>query len=118
MIVSNNETYVLEYYKHIKNSAYEYEQTPTCYFFGRPANRLEIKNYRVQQGVQANSDSVFIVASNLPAEVKANDRIVYLGKVWTVESVGYYFDASYIVNAKTLSNEYVLKRLPKGLTLS
>ena len=117
MIPTNNETYKFTLTKRVKNSAYEYEETPTSVFYGRPANTLETKNYRIQKGVNGNNDSHFIVSSNLPDVVDINDRVLYLGKEWTIMSVGYYFDASRIVNARAFSEEQIIAKCPKGINI-
>ena len=117
MIPTNNERFILVLYKCIKNSAYEWEKTPSCTFKGRPANQKEIRNYRIQQGVNGNSDSQFVLATNLPANVKPQDKIFYQGKEWTVMSVGYYYDSTRFVNEGAFRQEYIEKRCPKGLNL-
>ena len=118
MIVANDETYILEVYKRKQNSPYEYEDTPCLVFKGRPANNVERKKYRIQKGVNGNTDSVFIFSSNLNInDLNAGDRIVYLNKIWEVQSVGFYFDSSYIVNGAIFSDDYIASRCPKGVTL-
>jgi len=116
MLVSN-ERYVLALYKRKKNSAYEWEEEPTLWFKGRPANQIEIKNYRVQQGVNANTDSTYVFCSNLPENVKPGDKIFFLDKEWTVASTGYYFDNARFVNPALMSEEYIAKRCPKGINI-
>lgn len=118
MIPTNDETYILEVYKRKENTPYEYEDYPYLVFKGRPANNLERKKYRIQKGVNGNTDSVFIFSSNLNADIiNAGDRVVYLGKVWEVQSVGYYLDSSYIINGQLFSNDYIASRSPKGVAL-
>ena len=117
MITTNNEKYPLTLYKRVPNSSYEWENAPTCRFRGRPASQKEIKTFRLQQGVNGNSDSQFVVCSNLPNDVKPQDKVVYLGKEWTVMSVGYYFDEARFVNAGIFNDAYIEKRCPKGLNL-
>lgn len=117
MIPTNNEKYILSVYKRKENTPYEWEDTPVITFFGRPANRMEKKLYRIQKGVNGNNDSVLIYASNLPLEVSIKDRVDFLGKQWTVESVGFYFDETRIVNASLLSEEQIIERCPKGIVL-
>lgn len=117
MIPTNNERFTLELHKRVPNSSYEWEKEPTCKFKGRPANQKEIKQYRIQQGVNGNSDSQFVLASNLPANVKPQDKIFYQGKEWTVMSIGYYYDSTRFVNEGAFRQEYIEKRCPKGLNL-
>ena len=107
----------MQCYKRIKNSPYQYEDAPSFTFYGRPANTLETKNYRVQKGVNGNTDSQFVVSSNLPEIVDIGDRIKFLGKIWTVQSIGYYFDASRIANYKAFSEEQIIAKCPRGLNL-
>ena len=117
MIPTNDERYELVLYKRVKNSPYEIETAPKVYFKGRPANQVEVKNYRIQKGVNGNSDSVFVKATNLPEDVSVGDQILFLGKIWTVASVGYYFDGGLFINPSVLSEEQLIERCPKGLNL-
>lgn len=117
MIPTNNEKYVFELYSRIPNSPYEYESKPSVIFKGRPASQVEIKTYRVQKGVNGNTDSTFVVATNLPKEIKPKDKVKFLGKIWTVNSCGYYFDQANFVNAGLMSEEQIIHRCPKGLNL-
>lgn len=117
MLVTRGETYKLELIKRKENSAYEWDDAPTITFKGRPANQFEKKKYRIQKGVNGNTDSIFIYASNLPKDVQPFDKVNFLGKTWTVESVGYYFDASLIVNADIMTDDQIIERCPKGIAL-
>ena len=117
MIVSRGETYELKRYPRVENSPYDYEETPDLIFYGRPASQFEKRNYRIQQGVDGNSDSVFVLSSNLPETIKPKDKIVFLGKEWQVLSIGYYFDQNLVLNGKVFSSEYIESRCPKGLNL-
>ena len=117
MIVVRGETYDFQLVPRKENSAYEYENHPSITFRGRPANSIEKKNYRIQQGVNGNTDSVYVICSNLPNEIKPGDRITFVGKVWTVNSVGYYYEDNRVVNNSIMSNEYLMERCPKGLNL-
>lgn len=117
MIVARGETYELARFPRVENSPYEYEDAPDIVFFGRPANTLEKKVYRIQQGVNGNSDSIMVYATNLPAEIKPNDKIRFMGKEWSVASIGYYFDSNRIVTARIFDDDYLFKRSPKGLVL-
>ena len=117
MIPTNDEKYELKLYKRVKNSDYQWESSPRLVFNGRPANQVEKKTYRVQKGVNGNTDSVFVKATNLSEEVDPGDQVTFLGKVWTVMSVGYYFDGALFVNPSCLSDEQIVERCPKGLNL-
>lgn len=117
MIPTNDEKYELKLYKRVKNSSYEWEKTPSIVFRGRPANQVESKIYRVMKGVNGNTDSIFVKSTNLPEEISVNDKVVFLGKEWTVMSVGYYFDGGLFVNPSCLSEEQIVERCPKGLNL-
>lgn len=116
MLVTN-ERYILKLYKRIPNSAYEYEDVPCAEFKGRPANQYEKRKFRIQQGVQGNNDSVYVVCSNLPKEIKPEDKIEFLGKTWTVTSIGYYFDQNKIVNPAIFDENYISNKCPKGIAL-
>lgn len=117
MITVGNERFTYKVYKRVPNSPYEWEKTPHAIFKGRPANQLEKKQYRIQQGVNGNSDSVFVICTNLPKDVSIKDKVTFLGKEWTVASIGYYFDQSRFVNAGIFNDEYIQARCPKGINL-
>ena len=117
MIPTNDETFVFEVYKRKENSPYEYEDFPAFTFKGRPASNIEKKKYRVQKGVNGNTDSTFIFSSNLFEDIEPGDRVYYLGKIWEVQSTGYYYDSAYITNGQIMSDEYIMSRCPKGVNL-
>ena len=117
MITARGETYRLARYPRVADSAYEYADRPDVGFMGRPAAQNEVKDYRVQQGVNANSGGMFVYATNLPKEIKPHDRILFMGKYWSVLSVGYYYQDNLIVNGSLFSEEYLTERCPKGLAL-
>ena len=114
---TNNETYDFLVIPVKKNSAYENDKDNTFTFKGRPANTQERKKYRLQLGVNTSDDSVYIFATNLPDNIKPGDRVKYLGQTQVVESVGYYYDLNFIVNASLFSEEYIIAQAPKGITL-
>ena len=117
MIPARGENYELKLWKRKENSAYEWEEAPALIFYGRPASKIERKKYRIQKGVLGATDSTYVVCTNLPETIKEGDRIDFLGKEWKVESVGYFFDENLIVNPRIMSDEYIAKRCPKGMTL-
>lgn len=117
MIPTAGESFMLKRYPRKPNSSYEWSNMPDVEFFGRPATPNEVKTYRIQQGVIGANESVYIYASNLPKEIAVGDKLTFRGDEWTVESVGYYFEASRIVNNGIMSNDYIIERCPKGITL-
>lgn len=117
MIVVNNETYRYKVFKRKENSPYEWQDAPITTFKGRPASQFEKKQYRIQQGVNGATDSVFVISSNLPKELQIKDKVVFQGKEWTVASIGYYYDEAKFVNAGLFSDEYIAARCPKGINL-
>ena len=110
------ENYECLLYKIKPNSAFEYETTPIK-FRCSPANQKDIKSYRITKGVLGDKDSVYLVATNLPDSIEPNDRVVFMGKILNVESVGYYLNESGIVDASVMSFDYLQARSPKGITL-
>lgn len=117
MIVARGETYECKRIKRKQDSPYEYEDYPDLTFYARPANQIEKRNYRIQQGVNGNNDSVYLLSSNLPKEIQVGDKIIFLGKVWSVMSFGYYFNENLVLNGKIFSPEYIENRCPKGVNL-
>lgn len=117
MIPTNDETYTIELTKKKDNTPYVYENAPCITFKGRPMNQIERKNYRVEKGVNGGSDSAYIKATNLPKDIAEGDRIRFLGKIWTVMSVGYIFDQARLVNASCLSEQQIVDRCPKGINV-
>lgn len=117
MIVVHGENYVAQRYKRIDNSDYEWEDAPDITFRCRPASQMERKNYRIQKGVEGGSDSIYIICSNLPTDIKDRDKIYFMGKMWTIQSIGYYFDSNRLVNPNIMSEEYIINRCPKGISI-
>lgn len=117
MLVSHGETFELELIKRVGNSPYEYEVSPSIHFKGRPANNLEKKIYRVTAGVNASEDGIFVYTSYLPEDVKPMDQVTFMGKKWTVASVGYYLLDGAVANASIFSTKHLEERCPKGLSL-
>lgn len=116
-MVSRGEIYTLTLFKRKKNSAYEYEDTAKCVFKGRPAKNVEKTSYALQNGVLNGIDDTFVFATQLPAEVSVGDRVYYLGKFWSVSSVGVYLEEMRMVNASIMDDRKLMERAPKGLTL-
>lgn len=117
MIPTNNEKYSLEVVSRKNDSAYEYEETPKIVFFGRPANNAEKNNYRILKGVHGQQETLYIYATNLPEDLKPGDMIRFQGTEKIVETIGYYYNNSLIVNPSLMSDEYIIVRCPKGITL-
>lgn len=117
MIVSRGETYNLWLFKRVPNSSYEYEDTASLCFKGRPARNSERNYYSIQKGFANGVDEVYIFSSHLPAEVAVGDRVFYLGKFWSVSSVGVYFEEARVVNASVMDSEKLIDKAPKGITL-
>lgn len=117
MNVTFGETYELKLYRRLPNSPYEYEEIPYATIYCVPASPKEKSTYRVMQGVQSNEEHIFLRVNNLPAEIKPQDKVVFLGETKAIGSIGYYFDKSYIVNARVMKPEYIYTKCPKGLTL-
>ena len=59
----------------------------------------------------------FDKAPNLPDEIEPNDQIKYLGKIWLVESVGYYLDKATFIDASIFDDEFIKAKSAKGITL-
>lgn len=118
MIPTNNENNKAKVYKCLDNSEYIYEEVPSIEFRCRMASPIEKKKYRLIKGVNASTDSTFLFASNLPyTQLRDGDRIEFLGKIWTVESIGYYLEQSKVINNGIMSEEYLIQKSPKGITI-
>lgn len=116
MITQNNETYDLVLIKYDRKNC-TYDNDHPYHFKGRPANSLEKKAYIVEKGVHSKEEGTYIYATNLPENIDESDRIVFLGENKMVESVGYYFDNTRIVDASIFSDEYIKSLCPKGITI-
>lgn len=115
---NEQETYNLKLYKRVRgNSAYQYEENSILSFKGRPANRMEVKLFRVLKGVNSATNGVMLVCSNLPNQVEIDDRVEFMGKVMLVKNIGYFYNENGIENNSLFSNEYLTLRCPKGITL-
>lgn len=113
----HRDTYELKLYKRKKgNNAYEYEENCSLIFKGSIATNNEKRTYNITKGVNGTEDSCLIKCSNLPDLVEVGDKVYFLGKMWVVNSVGYYYDATKMINTG-FSNEYLIDRCPKGVNL-
>lgn len=118
MIPTNGENLPIKLYKLKENSPYEYEKEPSTVFYGRPANAIEKNTYRIQKGVNSSSDGILVFCTNCPYDkIKDGDKVEFMGKVWTIASVGYYVQDTRLINSRHMNNEYILKRSPKGIRL-
>ena len=118
MLVANDERFTLEITHRKENSSYEYEDAPYCSFKGRPASNIEVKEYRIMKGVNGGTDSTFVYGSNIPTgDIKIDDQVKFMGKVWVVKSIGYYYDKARIHNPNIYSEEQIRAKCPKGLNL-
>lgn len=115
--INNKDTFVVKFFKRIKNSAYEYEQKESGTFKCRIAENQETRSYRLLAGVNANQESIYIVCSNLPIDLKPQDKVMFMGQIKTIESIGYYYNDSNIVNACLFNDDYIIARSPKGITI-
>lgn len=115
-IIPSKETHILKVYSRIDNS-YDYETTPKITFKGRPANNMETREYRVMKGVNGANSSVFVYCSNLPEKVKIGDKVEFLNQIWTIMSIGYYYDNTKIINAGIMSEDYIMQKSPKGINI-
>lgn len=115
---SEQETYTIKVTKRFRgNSKYEYPQDTVLTFKCRPANKMEIKTYRIIKGVNSSNNGVMLFCSNLPNEVDIDDRVEFMGKTMLVKNIGFFYNDNGIVNAGAFSNEYLAMRCPKGITL-
>ena len=115
---NEQETYTLKLYKRVRgNSAYEYDENSILSFKGRPANRMEVKLFRVVKGVNGATNGVMLVCSNLPDQVEIDDKVEFMGKIMLVKNIGYFYNENGIENSSLFSNEYLALRCPKGITL-
>jgi len=117
MIPTNNEKFLIQVFSRKKNSAYNYDDSPTIEFYGRPANNAEKKTYRILKGVHGQQETLYLYVTNLPEDLKPGDMIRFQGTDKIVETIGYYYNNSLIVNPSVMSDEYVIARCPKGITV-
>ena len=53
----------------------------------------------------------------MPEDISDGDRIEFLGKLWSVTSVGVYFEQGRFVNAGIMDSDKLMAKCPKGITL-
>ena len=115
---NEQETYELKLHKRERgNNAYTYSKDSVLIFKGRPANKMEVKIFRVVKGVNGSNNSITVYCSNLPNEVDVEDKVDFMGKIMTIKNIGLFFNDNGVVNASIFSNEYLEMRCPKGITL-
>lgn len=114
--LTSNETYTFIAGK-LKTNSFELDKDTAIMFKGRPASSYEQKRYNVMKGVVNNKNSVYIYATNLPEEIKVDDKVEYLGSIKTVSSIGYYLDQNKIIDGGIFDPDYIKAISPKGITL-
>lgn len=117
MRIAKGELYVAEVHKHLSNSPFEYAQETSFIFRCKVASSAESKRYTVTKGLEAKKDGLMLYATNLEGDIEPSDHIVFRGKTWLVESVGYYDDESRLVNGSAMSVGKLISKLPKGVVL-
>ena len=117
MRVAKDEIYAAEVHKHIDNSPFQYEQQPAFTFRCKVASSAESKRYVVTKGLEAKKEGIMLYATNLEGSIEPSDHIIFRGKTWLVESVGYYDDDSRFVNGSIMSVGKLISKLPKGVVL-
>lgn len=115
-LLPSKDTYPIKLFKRVKNSAYDYEEVATN-FRGKPVQKAEVKNYRIMQGVGGNDSSVYIQITNIPQNLAPQDKITFMGRTYSIESIGYFFDDNKLVNASLFDEEYIIAHCPKGVAL-
>lgn len=117
MRIAKGEHYVAEVHKHISNSPFQYAQETSFSFRCKVASSAESKRYTVTKGLEAKKDGLMLYATNLEGDLEPSDHIVFRGKTWLVDSVGYYEDESRLVNGSSMSVGKLISKLPKGVVL-
>ena len=117
MRIAKGEHYTAEVHKHISNSPFQYEQQTAFTFRCKVASSAESKRFIVTKGLEAKKEGIMLYATNLEGGIEPSDHIVFRGKTWLVESVGYYEDESRLVNGSSMSAGKLTAKLPKGVVL-
>lgn len=117
MRIVKGEHYVAEVHKHLSNSPFQYAQETSFSFRCKVASSAESKRYTVTKGLEAKKDGLMLYATNLEGDIEPSDHVVFRGKTWLVESVGYYEDESRLVNGSSMSVGKLISKLPKGVVL-
>ena len=117
MRIAKGELYTAEVHKHLSNSPFQYAQETSFSFRCKVASSAESKRYTVTKGLEAKKDGLMLYATNLEGNIEPSDHVVFRGKTWLVESVGYYEDESRFVNGSIMSVGKITSKLPKGVVL-
>lgn len=110
-----NERFLAKLYKLKPNSAYEYETQPCAEFFCAPLSPVEMGSVRIESGLDGGEDGTTIITSNLYKEAKVGDRVEFMGKYWTIVSVGLYIDDWQMISPELFSDWDT--RYPRALGL-
>ena len=117
MRIAKEEHYTAEVHKHISNSPFQYEQQTAFTFRCKVASSAESKRFIVTKGLEAKKEGIMLYATNLEGDIEPSDHVVFRGKTWLVESVGYYEDESRLVDGSSMSAGKLISKLPKGVVL-
>jgi len=107
--------YVAKLYKRVPNSV-DYE-TMCIDFKCRPLATHEKGNIQVISGTLTQNRAITIYAQYIPTEIKSSDKVVFMGKEYLVESVGYSLDDFRAFGSKVLSPEKIISDVPKVIRL-
>lgn len=116
MRVSRNEIYKAQVFKRLENSN-EFERVPTFEFNCRVASDFEKNSFVPTNGLFTEQGGVMLYATNIPFHLEIHDKILFLGKEYLVESVGYYLNKNRLLNASIFSDDKIFEESPKGVKL-
>ncbi|MCK9576410.1 MAG: hypothetical protein M0R51_10855 [Clostridia bacterium] len=83
----------------------------------RPVGNSEKRTFQPISGILSEAVGIYLYTQDLPSEIAPHDTVVYLGKYYMVESVGYYAEDLRILGAKRFPDDKLIEKFPKGIKI-
>jgi len=83
----------------------------------RPAGSSEKRTFQPISGMLTEAVGIYLYTQDLTSEIAPHDTIVYLGKHYMVESVGYFVEDLRILGAKRFADKVLIEKFPKGIKI-
>lgn len=83
----------------------------------RPAGNSEKRTFQPVSGILSEAVGIYLYTQDLPSEIAPHDMVVFLGKQYMVESVGYFMEDLRILGAKRFADTTLIEKFPKGIKI-
>lgn len=104
-------------YHRIKNS-HEYNMANPITFQCRIANQKELEHFYPLRGLNVHKTSIGLYTQdNILDLIEDDDKIVFMGQEYLIDSVGIYLQQSRMINQRNFNDSHVIENSPKGIRI-